>query len=372
MLMNAFHPGLAAGREHIVKNLGGLHKFTWVESADSDVTRAGIRFFLCRDYERSLKKERSSRSAPSMATVRTFTPESVVDIELALAPDMAMVLDECPPYPCTPQELTGAVDRSIRWAERSVKRIAEVGHPDVNFFGIIQGGFSEHDRQRSLDATAALPFPGLALGGFCVGETIEDTHSGIMYTASKMPADRPRYLMGMGTPIDLLLGAAHGIDLFDCTLPTRNGRNGLAFTSVGKVRIKNAEHTQSDLPLDPNCNCYACKNFSRAFLRHLLLARDMNAAILTSLHNSGVLPESDERDSERHPGTAIGGVHDGVYGAVEFRGRRSGRGVIFDRRVGFKIDAHCPHPGLEKYLARPSPRGRGEGFPSPSGRGPTW
>jgi queuine tRNA-ribosyltransferase len=206
---------------------------------------------------------------------------------------MAMVLDECPAYPCSPVELSRAVDRSIRWAERAAKHVGRSsgspgdpeGRPTVSFLGIIQGGFDEQARQRSLEATAALPFAGLALGGFCVGERIEDTQRGIAFAAPRMPADRPRYLMGMGTPEDILFAVAHGIDLFDCTLPTRNGRNGLAFTSEGKLRLKNARHAASALPLDPACECYTCRNFSRAFLRHLLLAREMNAAILISLHN---------------------------------------------------------------------------------------
>ena len=210
-----------------------------------------------------------------------------MDIECALAPDMAMVLDECPPYPCEHAHLSRAVERSIRWAERSAKHVEgrRDASPTTNFLGIIQGGFDEKLRQRSLDATAALPFAGLALGGFCVGEHIEDTHRGIAFTAPKMPADKPRYLMGMGTPEDILFAVAHGVDMFDCTLPTRNGRNGLAFTSRGKVRIKNARHAGSAAPLDGACDCYTCRNFSRAFLRHLLLAREMNAAILMSLHN---------------------------------------------------------------------------------------
>ena len=282
MLMNAFHLAWRPG-EQIVKKLGGLHAFTgWKRPILTD--SGGYQIFSLPGL-RKITEEGAVFASAVDGTGRQFSPESVVDIELALAPDMAMVLDECPPYPCSPEELSGAVERSIRWAQRSFTRAREVGHPDVNFFGIVQGGFDEALRQRSLEATAAIPFAGLALGGFCVGEPIEETHRGIVFTAPKMPADRPRYLMGMGTPADILLAVVHGIDLFDCTLPTRNGRNGLAFTSQGKIRIKNARHTQSDKPLDPACNCYCCRNFSRAFLRHLLLAREMNAAILTSLHN---------------------------------------------------------------------------------------
>lgn len=282
LLMNAFHLAWRPGEE-LVRRQGGLHKFCgWPRVILTD--SGGYQIFSLPGL-RKITEDGALFASAVDGTVRLFSPEAVVDIQCALAPDIAMVLDECPPWPCTPSDLTGAVDRSIRWAERSVKRAHELNTPDVNFFGIIQGGFDEKARQRSLDATAALPFAGLALGGFCVGESIEDTHKGIVYTAPKMPAERPRYLMGMGTPEDILLAVTHGIDLFDCTLPTRNGRNGLAFTSQGKLRIKNAKNAHDDSPLDPACSCYTCRNFSRSFLRHLLLAREMNAAILTSLHN---------------------------------------------------------------------------------------
>jgi len=302
MLMNAFHLAWRPGEE-LVRKMGGLHKFCgWPEPILTD--SGGFQIFSLPGL-RKITDEGALFANAVDGSLRLFSPESVVDIECALAPDMAMVLDECPPYPCTPRELTGAVDRSIRWAERSWKHAVKLQGappgtgsqqptaaargthrtPYVNFFGIVQGGFDDSARQRSLDATAAIPFPGLALGGFCVGEKIEDTHHGITFTAPKMPAGRPRYLMGMGTPEDILLAVAHGIDLFDCTIPTRNGRNGLAFTATGTVRIKNSEHAGSALPLDAHCSCYTCQNFPRAYLRHLFLAREMNAAILISLHN---------------------------------------------------------------------------------------
>ena len=282
MLMNAFHLAWRPG-EQIVKSIGGLHKFTGCNKPI--LTDSGGYQIFSLPGLRKITEEGAVFASAVDGTTRLFTPESVVDIELALAPDMAMVLDECPPHPCTPEQLNGAVERSIRWAERSYRHAKEIAQPDVNFFGIVQGGFDEAARKRSLEATAAIPFQGLALGGFCVGEPLELTHAGIVYTAPLMPADKPRYLMGMGTPVDILLAVKHGVDLFDCTLPTRNGRNGLAFTSRGKVRIKNARHTASALPLDEHCSCYTCRNFNRAFLRHLLLAREMNAAILISLHN---------------------------------------------------------------------------------------
>ena len=282
LLMNAFHLAWRPGEQR-VKRLGGLHRFCgWPGPILTD--SGGFQIFSLPGL-RKVSDDGALFASPVDGSVRLFSPESVVEIQCALAPDMAMVLDECPAWPCTPQELGGAVERSIRWAQRSFQRFKELSPPTVNLFGIVQGGFDEAQRRRSLEATAAIPFAGLALGGFCVGERIEDTHAGIAFTAPLMPADRPRYLMGMGTPPDVLHAVAHGIDLFDCTLPTRNGRNGLAFTSEGPVRIKNARHTDDPGPLDPLCACYTCKNFGRGFLRHLLLARELNAAILISLHN---------------------------------------------------------------------------------------
>ncbi len=282
LLMNAFHLAWRPGEER-VKRLGGLHKFCgWPGPILTD--SGGFQIFSLPGL-RKITDEGALFASPVDGLMRLFSPEAVVDIQCALGPDIAMVLDECPAFPCTPAELSGAVDRSVRWAQRSYTRWKDVAPPHVNLFGIVQGGFNEQERQRSLEATAAIPFAGLALGGFCVGETIEDTHRGIAFTAPKMPAERPRYLMGMGTPADILHAVAHGIDLFDCTIPTRNGRNGLAFTSVGRVRVKNTKHSDDPSPLDPNCNCYTCTNYGRGFLRHLSLARELNAAILVSLHN---------------------------------------------------------------------------------------
>lgn len=282
LLMNAFHLAWRPGEDR-VKRMGGLHKFCgWPGPILTD--SGGFQIFSLPGL-RTIRDEGATFASAVDGSLKLFSPESVVDLECALAPDIAMVLDECPPFPCSALDLTHAVDRSIRWAQRSYQRVCEVRPPQVNFFGIVQGGCDENERRRSLDATAEIPFAGLALGGFCVGEPIEDTHRAIVFTAPRMPPERPRYLMGMGTPEDILIAVANGIDLFDCTIPTRNGRNGLAFTSQGKVRIKNACYSEDNKPLDPHCECYTCKNFSRGFLRHLLLAREMNAAILTSLHN---------------------------------------------------------------------------------------
>jgi queuine tRNA-ribosyltransferase len=282
LLMNAFHLAWRPG-EQLVKELGGLHKFSgWPRPILTD--SGGYQVFSLPGL-RKITDEGALFASPLDGSVRMFSPETVVDIQCALRPDMAMILDECPPQPCSPADLTRAVDRSLRWAERACRHAQRVAPPDVNFFGIVQGGLNDQERQRSLDGTAALPFPGLALGGFAVGEAPEETHRALAFIAPKMPADRPRYLMGMGTPEDLLVASGHGVDLFDCTLPTRSGRTGLAFTSRGKLKIANARHTHDAQPLDAACGCYTCRNFSRGFLRHLFLAREMNAAILMTLHN---------------------------------------------------------------------------------------
>jgi queuine tRNA-ribosyltransferase len=289
MLVNAFH---LAGRpgEATVRGLGGLHAFTgWNRPILAD--SGGYQIFSLPGL-RKVTDEGATFANPLDGNVRMFSPEAVVDIQCTLGPDMAMVLDECPPYPCEPAHLTRAVDRSIRWAERSVAHLKNGGGPSgrddgnrPNFLGIIQGGMDDKERQRSLDATAALPFAGFALGGFCVGEPIEETHRAVANIAPKLPADKVRYLMGMGRPEDILFAVGQGVDMFDCTLPTRNGRNGTAFTSRGILHIKNARFARCDQPLDEDCGCYTCRTYPRALLRHLLLARHMNAGILISLHN---------------------------------------------------------------------------------------
>ncbi|MCW8129768.1 MAG: tRNA guanosine(34) transglycosylase Tgt [Planctomycetota bacterium] len=282
LLMNAFHLAWRPGEE-LVRTMGGLHRFTgWDGPILTD--SGGFQIFSLPGL-RKITEDGALFASPTDGSTRLFSPEAVVEIETALGADMIMMLDQCPAYPFKAGELEEAVERSIRWAQRGTKRWKELNAPGVNLFGIIQGGFDEAMRIRSIEGTCALDLPGYALGGFCVGEPIEATHAGIAMSASRLPADKPRYLMGMGMPEDILLAIAEGMDLFDCTLPTRNGRNGMAFTSEGPLRLRNARHARDPGPLDPACGCYTCRTFSRAFLRHLFLAREMNAAILTSLHN---------------------------------------------------------------------------------------
>jgi len=308
ILMNAFHLAWRPG-EKLVRELGGLHRFSgWNGPILTD--SGGFQIFSLPGL-RTINEEGAQFAAPTDGTVRLFTPETVVELQCALGADMIMPLDQCPAYPFQPGELEEAVQRSVRWLARSVRRFKElqaqvgyaaiptalqpqgareapaahhdIGH--VNLFGIVQGGFDETQRRMSIEETCAQDCAGFALGGFCVGEPPEATHAGIAYSAPLLPEDKPRYLMGMGRPEDVLHAVDCGMDLFDCTLPTRNGRNGMAFTSEGPLRLKNAKHARDPRPLDLHCNCYTCRTFSRAFLRHLFLAQEINACILASLHN---------------------------------------------------------------------------------------
>jgi queuine tRNA-ribosyltransferase len=211
-----------------------------------------------------------------------LTPERAISIQENLGSDIAMCLDECPPHGTPPDYLHIAVERTIRWAERCR---ASHRRPDQALFGIVQGGTDLELRSRCARELTALDFPGYALGGFSVGETEVQMHAALEPTAALLPSEKPRYLMGVGTPRDLLAGVRAGIDMFDCVLPTRNGRNASAFTDEGEVRLRNACHKRDSRPLESGCPCYACRHFSRAYLHHLFLAKEMLGPTLLSLHN---------------------------------------------------------------------------------------
>lgn len=193
-----------------------------------------------------------------------------------------MAFDQCPPYPATPQEVEGAMRRTLQWAERGLK------FPLKNHqarFGIVQGGLFPDLRVRSAQEITALPFDGFAIGGLSIGETPDLMQKMAYFTAPLLPQDRPRYLMGVGRPEDLVEGVRAGIDMFDCVMPTRNARNGQLFTSQGKVNIKNAKYAESKEPLDPECPCEACTHYSRAYLRHLFVSKELLSARLNTIHN---------------------------------------------------------------------------------------
>jgi queuine tRNA-ribosyltransferase len=214
-------------------------------------------------------------------TIR-LSPEMTVRIQEQLGADIAMVLDQCPSLPAEPAILQQAVERTIRWAARCKQAHQR---PDQVLFAIVQGGLDLDLRGRCLEALAAMDFSGYAIGGLSVGEPPEQTSAFLRQFAWRLPADRPRYLMGVGRPIDIIEAVATGIDMFDCVMPTRNGRNSFAFTDAGSLRLRNARYKTDDRPLEEGCDCPACAHFSRAYLRHLFLADEMLGPILVSLHN---------------------------------------------------------------------------------------
>ena len=220
-----------------------------------------------------------------------LTPEKAVDIQAQLGSDIAMVLDECLAYPATHEAARESMARSIRWARRCRRRLETlraggadgvvVSNPGQAQFGIVQGGVFQDLRDESVAGTIEIGFEGYAIGGLSVGEPIDLMYSVVEATARQLPVDQPRYLMGVGTPQDIIEGVSRGIDMFDCVMPTRNARNGQLFTSQGRVNIKNARFASDDRPLDPACGCYTCRTHSRAYLRHLL---DRKSTRLNSSH----------------------------------------------------------------------------------------
>jgi queuine tRNA-ribosyltransferase len=224
-----------------------------------------------------------------------LTPEKAADIQAQLGSDVAMVLDECLALPAEPSEVRASMQRTRRWAARARERFLALGagevpgvivtNPGQAQFGIVQGGVFPDLREESAAATVDIGFEGYAIGGLSVGEPPDVMYDVVSQTAPRLPEDRPRYLMGVGTPSDLVEAVARGVDLFDCVLPTRNARNGQLFTSSGRLNITNARFAEDDSPVDPSCGCYTCRHFSRAYLRHLSMVNEMNAATLNTLHN---------------------------------------------------------------------------------------
>ncbi|MFW6094557.1 MAG: tRNA guanosine(34) transglycosylase Tgt, partial [Pseudomonadota bacterium] len=212
-----------------------------------------------------------------------LTPETSMAVQRSLGADVVMVFDECTPYPASESEARDSMELSLRWAERCRAAYGD-GDPGL-LFGIVQGGMYEHLRRESLSGLVDLGFDGYAIGGLSVGESKAEMTQMLDAVTPHMPVHQPRYLMGVGTPEDLVRGVARGVDMFDCVLPTRNARNGYAFTSRGTVKIRNARHRLADRPLDPECCCYTCANFSRAYLHHLERCGEMLGSILMTHHN---------------------------------------------------------------------------------------
>jgi queuine tRNA-ribosyltransferase len=279
LLGNTYHLTLRPG-DDVIAELGGLHRFmAWDRPILTD--SGGFQIYSLAPT-RKIDDHAAVFRSHIDGTLVELTPERAIAIQENLGSDIAMCLDECPPYGTSPDYLRIAVERTIRWAERC--RTAHK-RTDQALFAIVQGGTDLELRGRCARELTALDFPGYALGGFSVGETAAQMHGALAPTAALLPADRPRYLMGVGTPQDLLAGIRAGIDMFDCVLPTRNGRNASAFTNDGEVRLRNACHKRDPRPLESGCPCYVCRHFSRAYLHHLFLAKEMLGPTLLSLHN---------------------------------------------------------------------------------------
>jgi queuine tRNA-ribosyltransferase len=279
LLGNTYHLTQRPG-DALIAELGGLHRFMgWSGPILTD--SGGFQVYSLAPTRRIDDRAAVFRSHLDGSLVE-LSPERAVAIQQNLGSDIAMCLDECPPADTPPEYLQEAVRRTIHWAQRC--RTAH-RREDQALFAVVQGGTDLELRAACARALIALDLPGYALGGFSVGETAEQMIAALAPSAALLPADRPRYLMGVGRPQDLLAGVACGIDLFDCVLPTRNGRNASAFTADGPLRLRNACHKRDPAPLESGCSCYTCRHFSRAYLHHLFLADEMLGPTLLSLHN---------------------------------------------------------------------------------------
>jgi queuine tRNA-ribosyltransferase len=282
ILGNTFHLMLRPGPE-IMRKHGGLHGFmhwekpiltdsggfqVWSLTTRNKVTEQGVEFQAPTDGHRVM-----------------LTPEVSMEVQNALASDIQMVFDECTAYPATLDEARRSMELSLRWAQRSRDRFDSLDNPDRALFGIVQGGMHPELRTESLEGLLEVGFEGLALGGLSVGEPLEERTLVLDHTMPLMPVAKPRYLMGVGLPTDILDAVKRGVDMFDCVIPTRHARNGYLFTDDGTVRIRNARYRDDPEPLQADCACYTCQNYSRAYLRHLDACGEMLGSRLNTIHN---------------------------------------------------------------------------------------
>ena len=279
ILGNTFHLWLRPGTEIIAAH-GDLHDFMGWEGPI--LTDSGGFQVFSLGAMRKITEEGVAFRSPVNGDKVFLDPETSMAVQRALGSDVVMIFDDCTPYPATRDEAAASMQLSLRWAKRS--RDAH-GDSPAALFGIVQGGMYPDLRRESLAGLTAIGFDGYAIGGLSVGEPKEEMLAVLENLGPEMPAESPRYLMGVGTPGDLIEGVRRGIDMFDCVMPTRNARNGNLFTSVGQVKIRNARHRADTGPLDPNCDCYTCQNFSRAYLHHLERCNEMLGSQLNTLHN---------------------------------------------------------------------------------------
>ncbi len=279
ILGNTFHLMLRPGTE-VIKAHGDLHDFTqWQGPILTD--SGGFQVFSLGDM-RKITEEGVKFKSPIDGSPVFIDPETSIQVQRDLGSDVVMIFDECTPYPATEQEAEVSMQLSLRWAQRSKDAH---GENLSALFGIVQGGMYESLRDQSLAGLVDIDFDGFAIGGLSVGEPKEDMLRILDHLADTMPSDKPRYLMGVGKPADLVEGVRRGIDMFDCVMPTRNARNGHLFTSTGVIKIRNAKHRHDSATLDAECDCYTCTNFSRGYLHHLEKCGEMLSAQLNTIHN---------------------------------------------------------------------------------------
>jgi queuine tRNA-ribosyltransferase len=281
VLGNTFHLMLRPGTD-VIRAHGGLHRFMhWPGPILTD--SGGFQVFSLAEL-RKLSEDGVRFRSPVNGDPVFLSPEVSMSVQTALDSDVAMVFDECPPYPASEAAARRSMELSMRWARRSRDAFEGLGNPNA-LFGIVQGGTHLPLRLESIEALRGIGFDGYAVGGLAVGEPAEERNAVLDALGPHLPADHPRYLMGVGTPADIVNAVARGVDMFDCVMPTRNARNGHLFTSQGVVKIRNAAHQDDTRPLDPDCGCYTCRNYSRAYLRHLDRCNEILGARLNTIHN---------------------------------------------------------------------------------------
>jgi queuine tRNA-ribosyltransferase len=289
LLGNTYHLYLRPGVE-TVRNLGGLHGFmAWPRAILTD--SGGFQVFSLNDLRKVAEEGVTFRSHLDGSS-HFFSPESAIEAQIGLGADIIMAFDECTEYPADRARTKASMELTLRWAERCKNYFEEHKHEvpwkavsTQSLFGIVQGGMDLELRKESAERTIEIGFPGYAIGGLSVGEPRQCTREVVEATLEHLPADKPRYLMGVGTPEEIVEYASRGVDMMDCVLPTRAARHGLLFTSEGKISIKQARYSQDAGPLDPNCGCRVCQRYSRAYLRHLYASHEVLAQVLNSVHN---------------------------------------------------------------------------------------
>ncbi|MDY0291677.1 MAG: tRNA guanosine(34) transglycosylase Tgt [Desulfuromonadaceae bacterium] len=280
ILGNTYHLFLRPGHE-LIQRLGGLHQFMhWSGPILTD--SGGFQVFSLGEL-RKIDEDGVRFQSHLDGAKHILTPESSVQIQQALGADILMVFDECIPYPATREYVKDSTARSMRWAKRS--RDTHARSDGSALFGIVQGGMYEDLRRESAQTLIDIGFDGYAIGGLSVGEGATEMYAVMDYTLPLLPKQKPRYVMGVGTPENLVEGVRRGVDMFDCVMPTRNARNGVLFTHTGKISIKQAQYTDDPAPVDPHCDCYVCRNYSRAYLRHLFKCNEILASMLNTHHN---------------------------------------------------------------------------------------